>query len=50
MLGIVKIVHTQHFFGLGNPYFRRSYLFLFFVNGIILALFHVAYNMGDYFI
>ena len=47
MLIVIQVADAQHFFCLGNTLFGRCYLFLFFINSVILALFHVGNNTGQ---
>ena len=47
MLIVIQVADAQHFFCLGNTLFGRCYLFLFFINSVVLALFHVGNNTGQ---
>ena len=47
VLIVIQVADAQHFFCLGNTLFGRCYLFLFFINSVVLALFHVGNNTGQ---
>ena len=47
MLIVIQVTDAQHFFCLSNTFFGRCYLFLFFINSIVLAFFHVGNNTGQ---
>ena len=46
MLIIIKVFNAQHFFSLGNTFFRRRNLTLLFINSIIFILGHLVHNLG----
>ena len=47
VLIVIQVADAQHFFCLGNTLFGRCYLFLFFINSVVLALFHVGNNTSQ---